>query len=147
MKKALLLAILAIAAAGCSSEVIVTPGCIDDLDCASGEFCDVDGFCVPDDTYRACDVTADCLDPIDQCWEVDLPAEGTFGNFCSNECGADVDCQPANGFGGVCYAIEADPIFLCYQQCDFDSDCYLGSVCVEVDLGGGVFDLICAPNN
>ena len=146
MRKALLMAVLATGALGCGNEVRVGVGCVDDLDCLAGEFCDVDGFCVADDTYRGCNDTADCLDPLDLCWEVDIPESGTFGRFCSNECASDVDCQPANAFGGVCYAIAADPTFLCYQQCDFDSDCFLGSVCIEVDLGGGLLDLICVPN-
>ncbi|HJL18442.1 MAG TPA: hypothetical protein RMH99_22450 [Sandaracinaceae bacterium LLY-WYZ-13_1] len=132
---------------GCSVEVDDDVGCISDADCFEDEICDVDGFCVPDDTYLACGTTADCLDTRDQCWEVDVPAAGTLGNYCSNECIDDLDCQSANGFGGVCYAVGGDPTTLCYQQCDFDGDCYSGSVCVEVDLGGGVFDLICLPNN
>ena len=170
MKNACSMLALALAAAGCTGTGGGNVGCFDDTDCLSGEFCDVDGFCVPvgcfddadclagelcaadgvcvvDSTYEACATVADCTDPFDDCWEVDLPEEGTFGSFCTNECLTDADCQPSGAWGGVCYAIEADPIFLCYQQCDFDADCFVGNVCVEVAIAADVVDFICVPNN
>jgi len=150
MRAAWIIAIAALGAAitGCSSEVTV----VDDSDCFSDADCPIDtlceaGFCVADDTYEACSTSGDCLDTADDCFDVEIVAAGTKGRFCTNTCSDDAQCQPANGFGGVCYALEADPTFLCYQQCDFDEDCYLGSVCTEVGLGGGVVDFICTPNN
>ncbi|MEQ8458637.1 MAG: hypothetical protein RLO52_14665 [Sandaracinaceae bacterium] len=139
---------LGVALAGCSSEVTVVDdtGCVSDSECPVDTLCEA-GFCVADDTYEVCTSTPDCLDSADECFEVDIPQAATFGRFCTNACGSDVDCQPANGFGGVCYALGGDPTALCYQQCDFDSDCYPGSVCIEVDLGGGVIDFICTPDN
>ena len=168
MKNACLWAALAVAATGCSTTVTtgciddrdclsgefcdadgfcVALGCIDDTDCLAGEFCDVDGFCVADNTYSACTTTANCSDPVDECFEVDLPAEATIGNFCSNVCAADAECDAVPPWSGVCYAIEADPTFLCYQQCEFDSDCFAGSVCVEVSLDPTLVDFICVPDN
>lgn len=137
-------------AAGCTADVVIDNdnlGCDFDTDCFADEFCDA-GVCVPlgAATYQACGVSEDCADPAELCYEVDIPEAGTFGAFCSNDCLGDSECLGANGFGGVCYALGADPVAICYQQCDFDEDCYLASVCIETSLGGGVIDLICAPN-
>ena len=100
--------------------------------------------CVIDNTYTSCIDSADC-DIGDDCFEVST-AE-TIGNFCSNVCSSDAACESNFGFPGACYAIEADPTSLCYQTCDFDSDCYFTSVCIEVLRTDGLTDFICAPSN
>ena len=103
--------------------------------------------CTLDDTYASCFDTNDCNDTRDQCFLVDIPSAGTIGNFCSRTCGSDSACEFNFGFSGACYAIAADPTFLCYQRCDFDSDCYSTSVCIEVATDTGALDYICVPDN
>ncbi|MFK7991136.1 MAG: hypothetical protein AB8I08_34270 [Sandaracinaceae bacterium] len=102
--------------------------------------------CTIDDTYGGCNTTADCADPLDQCLEVSIPAEGTLGAFCSSGCDSDLQCESAFGFPGRCYSLEGSSN-ICYQACDFDSDCFSSSVCIEVALDGGVVDFICVPDN
>ena len=102
--------------------------------------------CTVDDTYASCVDGADCADPADQCLEVSIPAEGTFGAMCSYGCTSHATCEPSGFFDGVCYSLEGSAA-ICYQQCDFDSDCWSRNVCISVDLGGGLIDLICVPNN
>jgi hypothetical protein len=106
--------------------------------------------CTLDDTYASCFDTEDCNDLDDQCFGLDLPSAGTSGNFCTRQCVDDLDCESNFGFGGVCYSFEAgpSPTFLCHQQCDFNSDCYSSSVCIDVtDSSGFVIDRVCVPDN
>lgn len=102
--------------------------------------------CTIDDTYAICGDTSDCSDLDDQCILLTVPAAGTQGQFCTHSCSSDLDCESNFGFPGACYNVESAG-FLCYQTCDFDSDCYSSSVCVEINLGGGVIDFICLPDN
>lgn len=99
-----------------------------------------------DNTYASCVTGTDCLDPIDQCLEVSIPAEGTYGAFCSYGCTADATCEARGGFDGACYSLDGTAS-ICYPRCDFDTDCPSSSVCISVDLGGGANDFICVPNN
>lgn len=99
-----------------------------------------------DDTYSFCADTTDCADLDDQCVLLTVPAAGTSGTQCTHGCSSDLDCESSFGFPGACYDVEAAG-FLCYQTCDFDSDCYSSSVCVEIALGGGTIDFICLPDN
>ncbi len=99
-----------------------------------------------DSTYTGCVTSAGC-DPEDTCFQVQTTQ--SFGSFCTNTCRDDFDCERNLGFPGVCYSLVADvnATPLCYQQCDFDVDCFSTSICVEVDLGGGLIDFVCMPNN
>ena len=101
--------------------------------------------CVIDDTYASCFDTSDCNDVDDQCLEVDIPAENTFGGFCSRGCTSDFQCETNFGFDGVCYALDSSAA-ICFQQCNVDSDCWSRNVCIPVDLGGGLLDYVCVPN-
>lgn len=102
--------------------------------------------CTLDDTYASCFDTADCNDLDDQCWGLDIPSSGTSGNFCSRECLDDLDCESNFGFSGACYAFDG-ATFLCHQRCDFDSDCYSTSLCIEVVDEDGFSDFVCVPDN
>jgi len=89
-----------------------------------------------------------CDRAVDQCWEVEVRSEATLGAFCSRICGGDFDCDNNRGWTGACYILgTTDTTPLCYQRCDFNSDCEFGSVCIEVDDGSGFFEAICVPNN
>lgn len=101
--------------------------------------------CVIDDTYTVCNTSADCVDG-DTCWLVQLGPAATSGQFCSYTCGSDFDCESNLGFSGACYSLEGTN-FLCYQRCEFDSDCYLSSLCVQVLSTTGGIDFVCVPNN
>lgn len=107
--------------------------------------------CTVDDTYASCTGDLDCNDVDDRCRFVTIPADsfgpGTSGGFCTHECASDAACEYNFGYDGVCYALEEDPTFLCYQQCDFDSDCWSGNVCRRVELDAITFDYICVPSN
>lgn len=101
--------------------------------------------CVLDNTYGRCVTSADCTDPLDDCWLVQLGPAGTSGRFCSYQCGTDLDCESNFGFGGACYSLE-DTNQLCYQRCVDDFDCYSSNVCVEVIRTTGGVDFVCVPN-
>lgn len=101
--------------------------------------------CVIDDTYASCIDTDSCSDRDDVCIALTVPAAGTSGRFCSHGCTSHFDCESNFGFDGACYDVEGAG-FLCYQTCEFDSDCYSSSVCVEISVGGAL-DFICLPNN
>ena len=103
------------------------------------------GGCTIDDTYASCISTSDCNDIADECLEVDIPAASTFGGFCSHGCSSDFECEYNFGYDGVCYGLDGSSA-ICYQQCDFDTDCWSGNVCIEIGVGGLV-DFICVPNN
>ncbi|MEC7521431.1 MAG: hypothetical protein VYE22_16250 [Myxococcota bacterium] len=98
-------------------------------------------------TYEECYSDNTCDRAVDQCFSVSIPAEATSGDFCSRVCSSDFDCDGNRGWGGVCYSLGSDPTPICFQQCDFNSDCEFSSVCIEVSLGGGVVDFICVPDN
>lgn len=99
-------------------------------------------------TYEECRSGGDgCDRAVDQCFALSIPAERTSGEFCSRICTGDFDCDRNRGWEGVCYSLGSDPTPLCFQQCDFNSDCEFGSVCIEVSLGGGLIDFICVPDN
>ena len=98
------------------------------------------------DTYSSCFDDLDCNDARDQCVGLDIGGAATSGSYCTRTCSSDATCERQFGFPGACYSLEsATP--LCFQTCDFDADCWSRNVCIEVDLGGGTFDLICVPNN
>jgi hypothetical protein len=102
--------------------------------------------CTLDDTYASCFVTADCNDVDDRCFGVDIPAAGTSGDFCTRECASDAACESNFGFPGACYGLGTS-VPICFQTCDFDSDCYSSSVCIEVLTDTGFLDYICVPDN
>ncbi len=102
--------------------------------------------CVIDDTYSYCFDSSDCSDLDDQCVRLTVPAAATDGQYCTHSCAGDFDCESNFGFAGACYDVEFSGVFLCFQTCDFTSDCYSSSVCQQIDLGGGVIDFICLPN-
>lgn len=97
-------------------------------------------------SYDACVDSSECLEAEDQCFMVTIPAASTSGNFCSRACSSDVDCPSSAGGDGACYDVESAG-FLCYQQCEFDSDCFPASVCIELTLPGDVTDFVCVPSN
>ena len=97
--------------------------------------------CTIDDTYTSCFDSSDCA--TDTCYQITTGA--TSGSMCTYTCSAG-GCESNLGFNGECYAIGADPTFLCYQQCTFDSDCYSSSVCLEVIRTDGGSDFICVPD-
>lgn len=127
------LAGLALATSGCGDNRPTGPGARD-----AGSSSAVD-------TYGSCRLPGDCFDPVDQCLELSILAEGTYGAFCSSGCSSDADCVPRGGFDGACYSLDGSAA-ICFQRCNFDSDCPSSSVCIPVDLGGGT-DFICVPNN
>ena len=108
--------------------------------------------CVVDDTYASCRSDSSCNDTADQCVFVAVPDARTQGGFCSYGCTTDAACESNFGFPGRCYEIlpapgePANPR-VCFQECDFDSDCWSFSLCVEVDDGTGFFQAICLPDN
>jgi hypothetical protein len=106
--------------------------------------------CVIDNTYASCFDGADC-DVGDDCYQVTVTdTSGSLvsdGNFCSYGCSTDASCESNFGFVGRCYSLPPDLTQLCYQSCDFDADCYLSSVCVEVTRTDGFVDFICLPDN
>jgi cysteine-rich repeat protein len=128
-----------------------------DEECDDGNNFDGDGcsaLCLYEPTdYYICDPTAvtietgACLGP-DLCTQIDIDASSTYGDMCTRTCSSDANCiNGSGGLPGVCYDITGFGPFVCYQQCDFASDCFAGNVCIEVNLGAGVIDFICVPDN
>jgi hypothetical protein len=78
---------------GCAADaVVVGGGCFDDLDCVPGDFCDIDGFCVPSFIGAVCIDDTDC--PINAFCDIDgvcVVAPIVGGNFCLD----DLDCDPS----------------------------------------------------
>ena len=83
--------------------------------------------CVIDPTYTYCASGGDC-EAQEQCFEV--ATTRTNGAFCSEECASYLQCETNLGFPGVCMEVDRWG-GICFQQCDFDSDCFGTSVCDE----------------
>jgi hypothetical protein len=100
-----------------------------------------------DDTYLVCIDDSDC-DADNQCFHVDL-GDGRMGDFCSNDCADDFDCDSFNGFQSACYSLFGDPTgrSICYERCVDDFDCsHPGFVCTTATMGGVATDAICIAN-
>ncbi len=115
----MIVALAAMAGSGC----IVTT----DDDYADYEPCTFDSDC---DSFRCESVTADWGDRV------------TTDAICTRGCRDELDCDiTASGLDGTCAAIGSGP-FLCYESCDFDSDCAGGFRCGELDTTGF---FVCLP--
>lgn len=75
--------------------------------------------------YSRCDATDVCAYPADYC--VDTGGAGQ----CSLTCFDDFDCPSRNGYAGSCRVLAAYPDNspICFQGCNFDTDCPSGTAC------------------
>jgi hypothetical protein len=102
------------------------------------------------DTYAGCnDISGDdCIFASDRCISVGTSA--TQGAFCSQLCSFDSQCPISFGFNGACLDVNGSGVDVCYQRCEFESDCFFSSTCIEVQtiVPGLVFsDFVCLPDN
>ena len=99
--------------------------------------------------YERCVDDLDCDAAADGCYEVDTDVG--VGAMCSAQCFDASDCLAIRGgVGAVCYGLAGDPsgISICYEQCDFESDCAVGLSCTDaLDPSGALIDRICVPND
>jgi hypothetical protein len=121
--------LVALAAMGGTGCVVVTDDddvIVDDT-LLDYEPCTFDSDC---DSFRCESVTADWGDRI------------TTDSICTRTCVDELDCDVTDsGLDGTCAAIGSGP-FLCYESCDFDSDCAGGFRCGELDTTGF---FVCLP--
>lgn len=113
---------------------------------ASGCFVSVNDDPVYLDTYEPCDVSSDCV-PGDDCVDITVTNPDGFtvnDGMCTHGCVSDADCptSPGSLLAGACYEVGGASA-LCYERCDFDSDCPFGFACYPTS---GVPDAICLPN-
>lgn len=123
MKRLWMMMIVAFAAMAGSGCIVTT-----DDDYADYEPCVFDSDC---DSFRCESITASWPD-----------GTVTTDSICTRGCFDELDCDiTANGFDGTCAAIGSGP-FLCYETCEFDSDCPSGFDCGELDRTGF---FVCLP--
>lgn len=114
--------------------------------------------------YDACFRVEDCVETASLCEELAVEFSGVeFSNaICTTECAATgplaPDCARAViGRPGSCYPSSVaggiDDTLVCFEPCDFDTDCLFGFRCLDaLDLCGadpscpiGLNDAICVP--
>ncbi|MAQ16859.1 MAG: hypothetical protein CMN30_18960 [Sandaracinus sp.] len=95
------------------------------------------------DDYEPCDFDSDCDSGRCETVTVSWPDGSRVQDaFCTVGCFDDFDCQyTAAGLPGTCDSLGGGP-FICWETCDFDSDCAPGWVC---DVSRDGFDSYCLP--
>ena len=111
---------------------------------ASGCFVSVDDDPVYLRTYEPCGSSSQCV-PEDDCVEISVSTPDgrtVIDGMCTHGCFDDGDCPVSySGLIGGCYEVGGASA-LCYERCDFDSDCPGGFACYPTS---GVADAICLP--
>ena len=97
--------------------------------------------CALDPTYTHCAGNDDC-ELAEECFLFTTTV--TDGRFCSEECTSDSQCERNLGFSGACMGV-AGVTGLCFQECDFTSDCFSSSECVDFTDTNGVTNAVCVP--
>lgn len=103
--------------------------------------------CVVDPTYTYCASSSEC-EVAESCFEVTTNATGggiaTSGAFCSQECTSDLDCERNLGFPGSCMVVD-DIGSICFQECDYRSDCFSSSDCYDFTDVSRFTNRVCLP--
>ncbi|MBX3275178.1 MAG: hypothetical protein KF729_33240 [Sandaracinaceae bacterium] len=94
-------------------------------------------------TYAGCTDEADCAEDADACYRLlfdRTDGSRAEGNLCSRGCATDADCP----LGGVCLALDGDPSAtrFCAAPCARSADCYADFVCTPVS---GMDLALCLP--
>lgn len=98
--------------------------------------------------YDRCVTTEDCAIDADACYQItyDDGVVSTTDGLCSAECASDLDCPSSNGYAGACYSLSAGSPFICFERCDYNTDCPAFYDCIPASAGG-LADAICLPHD
>lgn len=88
--------------------------------------------------YESCGFVSDCDANADFCQRIvtDWPdGISSENSICTYGCFDDFDCiSSTSGNPGICEDLGRGTGFLCYEACDFDSDCDIGFACEGICL-------------
>ena len=97
-------------------------------------------------TYEPCTFDDECLHS-DICEPITVTSDSgrtVTDGMCTHGCFDDLDCPRGvtSGYVGAC--VDFGSGALCYERCDFDSDCPVGFLCYDC-ANGWCGDPICLP--